>query len=264
MNDGSDSPHYETIGTGYARTRRPDPRLAQAIWAALDGARRVVNVGAGTGNYEPTDRWVVAVEPALAMLAQRPAHAAAAIRAVAEALPFPAHAFDAALATFTLHHWQDWRVGLAELRRVARRQVIVLNEPAIGAQFWLADYFPEAHQLPSEQHAPYLADLQQLLSVQSITPLLIPADCTDGFVGAYWQRPEAYLDPAVQAGMSTLALLPPEIRARGVGRLAHDLESGVWNARYGHLRVLATYDVGYRLVVAGEDMGQVGDETGSV
>jgi len=253
-----------SFGTGYAHARRPDPRLAQTIWAALGRAQRVVNVGAGSGNYEPLDRWVVAVEPAAMMLRQRSRHAAPAIRAVAEALPFPAQSFDAALVTFSLHHWRDWRAGLAELRRVARRQVIVLNEPTIGAQFWLADYLREARQLPSERGAPGLADLQQLLSISSITPLLIPADCTDGFVGAYWGRPEAYLDPAVQAGMSTLALLSAEQRARGVARLARDLETGVWDAAYGHLRELAAYDVGYRLVVASDEVGRVGDAAESV
>jgi hypothetical protein len=53
---------YDDIGTTYAATRRPDPRLAARIHAALGPARTVVNVGAGTGSYEPgPPRQVVAV-----------------------------------------------------------------------------------------------------------------------------------------------------------------------------------------------------------
>lgn len=247
------APLYETIGTGYAQKRRADPRIAQAIWGALGAARTVVNVGAGTGNYEPTDRFVVAVEPARAMLAQRAAPQAPVVRAVAEALPFPDLAFDVALATFTLHHWGDLAAGLRELRRVARRQVIVLNEPAIGRRFWLAAYFHDAPMVPSEERAPSIADIERVLRVWSVQPLLIPADCTDGFIGAYWARPEAYLDGAVRAGMSTLAQLPPEAVERGISRLARDLANGAWDARYGHLRTLPSYDVGYRLVICGAE-----------
>jgi SAM-dependent methyltransferase len=242
---------YETIGVGYARTRRADPRIAARVWQALGAARSVVNVGAGSGNYEPTDRRVIAVEPAAAMIAQRSAQMGPAVRAVAEALPFPGQSFDAALATFTLHHWRDLAAGLAELRRVARRQVILMNEPEIGWQFWLAQYFPEAATLPTERSAPAVALVQQHLEVREVIPIPIPADCSDGFVGAYWSRPEAYLDPAVIAGMSTLALLPPADLARGMARLQQDLASGVWDAQFGHLRRLPDYDLGYRLLVAG-------------
>jgi SAM-dependent methyltransferase len=245
------APLYETIGTGYARVRRADPRIAQAIREALGNARTVVNVGAGTGNYEPRDGSMIAVEPARTMLAQRAATQAPAVQAVAEALPFPDLAFDAALATFTLHHWSDLAAGLRELRRVARRQVIVLNEPAIGRQFWLAAYFHDAPMIRSEERAPSVADLERFLAVRSVQPLLVPPDCTDGFIGAYWSRPEAYLDETVRAGMSTLAQLPPEALTRGLARLARDLANGAWDARYGRLRTLPSYDVGYRLVICG-------------
>ena len=154
----------------------------------------MVNVGAGTGNYEPRDRRVVAVEPAVEMLVQRPADAAPAVRAVAESLPFRDLAFDAALATLTLHHWSDLSVGLEELRRVARRQIILLFEPALNRRFWLWDYFPQALTLASDAEAPGVADLGDRIKVRSVTPVPIPADCTDGFAGAYWCRPEAYLE----------------------------------------------------------------------
>ena len=242
---------YETIGLGYAAARRPDRRLAQIIRAALGDARTVVNVGAGTGNYEPRDRRVVAVEPAVEMLVQRPADAAPAVRAVAEALPFRNLAFDAALAILTLHHWSDLSVGLEELRRVARRQIILLFEPALNRRFWLWDYFPQALTLASDAEAPGVADLGNRLKVRSVTPVPIPADCTDGFAGAYWCRPEAYLEASVREGISSLAQLPPEEAARCAARLASDLASGAWDTRYGALRAMPEYDLGYRLVVAG-------------
>src|SRR5215208_4951260 len=106
---------YDRIGAGYASHRRPDPRLAARIGAALGEARTVVNVGAGAGSYEPAGRAVAAVEPSAAMVAQRPAGAAPAVRADAAALPFRDAAFGAALASLTIHHWPDWRAGAAAL-----------------------------------------------------------------------------------------------------------------------------------------------------
>jgi SAM-dependent methyltransferase len=193
-----------------------------------------VNVGAGTGNYEPPDLAVVAVEPSEVMIGQRHGRSAPVVRAVAEALPFPDGAFDAALAFLTVHHWSDLARGTSELRRVARRQVVFLFESSVTAGFWAIEYFPEALEVPTERDAP------------------VPIDCTDGFGAAYWGRPEAYLDPEVQAGMSWLAVLPAEVRARGTARLAADLASGAWDRRLGDLRELPELDAGYRLVIAGD------------
>ena len=251
MTSKSQEPVYQTIGAGYSAVRRPDPRIQQLIDTALGDARTVVNVGAGTGNYEPADRRVVAVEPSLAMISQRRPEAGSATRAVAEALPFGDQTFDAALATFTLHHWTDIAIGLSEMRRVARRQVILLFEPWESWEFWLVEYFPECLSLPSEVNAPGVEDVQALLDVHTITPAPVPADCIDGFAGAYWRRPEAYLDPAVRAGISSLAQLPTEAAERSVQKLRQDLASGEWDARYGHLRELAELDLGYRLLIAG-------------
>jgi SAM-dependent methyltransferase len=243
---------YERIGQGYATTRRPDPRIEERILQGLGRARTVVNVGAGAGSYEPSDRHVIAVEPAAAMLAQRARGSAPAVRAVAEALPFRDRAFDAALAVCTVHHWQDLSAGLAELRRVASRQVILMCEPALARKFWLvAEYFPEVSKLPSERRAPSLSYLARHLAVRRVIPVPVPADCLDGFTGAFWRRPEAYLDPAVQAGMSSLAQLRPNTMTRGAARLRDDLESGAWDERHGHLRQQPEYDIGYRLVLAG-------------
>ncbi len=197
------------------------------------------------------DRRVVAVDPSTTMIAQRRPEAGAAVRGVAEALPFSDLTFDAALATFTLHHWTDLAIGLSEMRRVARRQVILLFEPWYSGQFWLVDYFPEWLSLPSEIGAPRIDDVRKHLDVHTVIPVPVPADCTDGFAGAYWRRPEAYLDPSVRAGISGLALLSPEVIARGVRRLQEDLESGAWDARHGYLRRLPEMDLGYRLLTAG-------------
>lgn len=242
---------YESIGVGYAAARRPDSRIRQLIIDALGDAKSVLNVGAGGGNYEPTDRRVVAIEPSLEMIAQRKAGCGPALQGVAESLPFRDGTFDAALATFTLHHWTEFELGLKEMRRVAKRQVILLFEPWESWNFWLVEYFPECMSLPSEIRAPSIDDVRVHLAVHTVTPVPVPADCVDGFAGAYWGRPEAYLDPSVRAGISSLALLSPSDAERGTQRLRDDLRSGAWDARFGHLRELPELDLGYRLVVAG-------------
>lgn len=242
---------YDAIGRGYAGTRRADPRVARRLHDGLGDATRVVNVGAGTGSYEPDDRWVVAVEPSTTMLAQRPEGSAPAVQAVAERLPFPDGAFDAALAVFTVHHWRDIGAGLAELRRVAARQVLLVFEP-MGDLWLVDDYFPEVKVLPTERRAPTPDSLRAHLDVRSVASLPVPADCVDGFTGAYWNRPEAYLDPSIRAGMSSFAQLDEAVVERGAARLRADLASGAWDERHGHLRALAELDIGYRIVVAGE------------
>jgi SAM-dependent methyltransferase len=247
----SDPARYERIGHGYAGARREDPRIAAHVRDALGPARCVVNVGAGTGNYEPADRRVVAVEPSEVMLAQRRGRPGAAVRGVAEALPFPDGAFDAALAFLTVHHWSDLERGAEELRRAASRQVVFLFEASMTGGFWAIEYWPEALEVPTERDAPGVDRLRDLLDVREVRPVPVPLDCTDGFGAAYYGRPEAYVDPDVQAGMSWLALLPAEVRARGSARLEADLESGAWDRRLGHLRRLPELDVGYRLVIAG-------------
>lgn len=242
---------YDEIGRSYVTTRREDPRIAAQILACLGAGGSVVNIGAGTGNYEPADRHVVAVEPSVQMLRQRGNRSASAVRGVAEALPFPDGAFEAALAVLTVHHWTDRSAGLDELRRVSARQVVFYFEPLRTHDFWALEYFPEALDLPTERDPPGEALLRGHLRVREIQTVPVPQDCTDGFGAAYWARPEAYLDPDVQAGMSWLALLPAEVRRRGSARLAADLASGAWERRHGHLREEDTYDAGYRIAIAG-------------
>lgn len=243
---------YDDLGRTYSATRREDPRIAAQIWAALGAGRSLLNVGAGTGSYEPTDRAVVALEPSLLMISQRVRRTGRVVRAVAERLPFADATFDASLAVFTVHHWRDRDAGLRELRRVSRRQVLLMAEPSLVHQFWAVDYFEETKALPSERNAPTELLLRTLLPVQEVQTVLVPHDCVDGFGAAFWARPEAYLDPAVQAGTSWMALLPATVLARGTERLRRDLETGAWDAKHGHLRSMEAYDAGYRLVVAEE------------
>lgn len=241
---------YDQIGQSYARTRQEDPRIAVAIHACLGAGRSVVNVGAGSGSYEPVDRHVVAVEPSLRMIAQRRRRTSSVVRAVAEDLPFADSTFDAAMAVLTLHHWTDPARGLLEMRRIATRQVVFFYESLRTHSFWGLDYFPAALALPTEVDPPGEALLSQHLHLREIRKVLVPNDCRDGFGTAFWARPEAYLDPEVQAGMSWLAMLSPEDRQRGSDRLRADLERGEWDRRYGHLRTASTFDGGYRIAIA--------------
>jgi SAM-dependent methyltransferase len=236
---------YDGIGEGYALRRRPDPRIASAIQAALADARTVVNVGAGAGSYEPADRIVQAVEPSELMISQRPREAAPCVRGSAENLPFASDAFDAAMAVLTIHHWSDWRAGLKEMRRVALRRIVLLTFDAGASDFWLTrDYFPDLIAL-DRRIMPTLDDLAQELGPFQAAPVCIPHDCVDGFLGAYWRRPHLYLDPMVRRSMSSFARIDAD---KGLKRLASDLKSGAWRERYAHLLVLEELDLGYRLL----------------
>jgi SAM-dependent methyltransferase len=240
---------YDAIGRTYTATRGTDPRIAARIWDALGDARTVVNVGAGTGSYEPPDRDVTAVEPSAVMIAQRPPGAAPAVQASAEALPFDDASFDAAMAVLTLHHWSDLRAGCAELRRVARDRVVVFSwDPAYVGRMWLGpEYFPRYSREDAEGF-PSLADQAAALSAE-VEVVPIPWDCRDGFFSAFWRRPEAYLDPAVRAGISTLAKRSEDELAEGLARLRADLESGAWARRHADLLQRDELDLGYRLLV---------------
>ncbi|MEW5847534.1 MAG: class I SAM-dependent methyltransferase [Myxococcota bacterium] len=244
---------YDEIGSGYAPVRRADPRIRQAITDGLGTASRVVNVGAGPGSYEPRDRRVVAVEPSWDMIRQRPAHASPCIRAAAEALPFPDDTFDAALAVLTIHHWSNLRHGLREMRRVAPRRVVLFTwDPAYANAIWMnTHYLPEAAALDVRRF-PTMEAITHALPGARVDVVPIPHDCTDGFYGAYWRRPEAYLQPEVRAGISVLRMLPNDVVAAGLKRLADDLRSGAWHARLGALLQRETLDLGYRLVVVGQ------------
>ena len=248
---GASNAVYDRIGGGYARGRRADPRIAAALTAALGDAGRILNVGAGTGSYEPGDRPVVAVDPSPIMLAQRAVDSAPCMQAAAEALPFGDGSFGAAMAVLTIHHWSDKPRGLAEMRRVARGPVVLFggHNQELNTSWWLHDYFPATHRLVSGRTYPAERIAEVLGPVETV-PVPIPADCTDGFEAAYWRRPEAILDPAVWQATSALSLIPASDRTAGMARLSADLVSGKWRQRYGHLLALDELDLGYCIVVA--------------
>jgi SAM-dependent methyltransferase len=242
---------YNLMGHGYSGVRRPDPRLAAGIWSALGDAASVVNVGAGTGSYEQHDRDVIAIEPSEVMIAQRPANAARAIQASAEALPLEDKSVDAALAVLALQHWDDVELGLGEMVRVARRRVVLVTmDVDVLADLWLIrDYLPEA----LAAHAAGFPSIMWLLGVvpgSTASPMPVPRDCTDGFMAAFWGRPKAYLDPEIRSGTSVWHQLAPAVVTRALGKLQNDVESGEWDRRYGDLRQQSTLDVGLRLIRA--------------
>jgi SAM-dependent methyltransferase len=238
---------YDQIGQSYISTRRPDPRIAAAIAAALGDAASIVNVGAGAGSYEPVGIRLVGVEPSAQMIRQRVGGASPVVQAVAEALPFRPGTFDVALAVLTLHHWVDWRTAIAEMKQVARRLVVFAFD-VDAHDFWLTTtYFPEIIEL-DKRRSPSIGEIVAELGDSSIERVPIPHDCVDGFLAAFWRRPEIYLDPTVRAGMSGFALLDEGTVARGIARLESDLESGTWENRFGYLRSLDALDAGYRLL----------------
>lgn len=244
---------YEQHGRTYAQHRRPDPRIAARIHAALGDARTVLNVGAGTGSYEPADRWVLAVEPSATMRAQRPPGAAPAIAARAEALPFDDDAVDAAMACVTIHHWEPPAAGLAELRRVARGPVVVFTFDLDALPAWQHDHLREG--IASERpRFPAIEEVAAALGGRTrVEHIPTPADCADGFFQAYWRRPEALLDPSVRRSQSMWELLAPGVEDRMVQRLATALSSGAWDAEHGHLRGRDSLDGGLRLVISEPD-----------
>lgn len=241
---------YDEIGVGYRRFRRPDRRIESAIRAALGPAATIVDVGAGSGSYEPADRTVTAVEPSAQMIRQRPTGAGSCVRGEAGALPFCDGAFDAAMAVLTIHHWPDPVRGLRELVRVAGRVVVLTFEPAIHNAFWLfRDYVPAIAQLESCSRVIGVDAVAEIIDADRIDPVLVPHDCVDGFGWAYWRRPHAYLDPDVRRCISGFALLGSEDAAPGIDRLRSDLATGRWHDRYRELLDLDAIDGGFRLVV---------------
>jgi SAM-dependent methyltransferase len=239
---------YDTIGATYTVTRRTEPRIAAQVWAALGDARTVLNVGAGTGSYEPAGRDVLAVEPSAVMRAQRPAGAAPCLAGTAESLPFEDQSFDAAMAFATVHHWQDPIAGLREMRRVARRVVVFTIDATDPDRFWLnRDYLPEFADLLAGR--PALTELARAIGART-EPVPVPWDCADGFYEAFWRRPGAYLDEHVRRGMSIWARVGPDAEQRAVHHLRNDLASGRWAERNRDLLDLEAAELGLRLLIA--------------
>ncbi|WP_108880013.1 methyltransferase domain-containing protein [Anderseniella sp. Alg231-50] len=237
---------YDTIGVNYSDLRKPEARIEAVISNALGPAETVLNVGAGTGSYEPAGRSVTAVEPSAEMIRQRGPSAAPVIQGYAESLPFDDNSFDASTAILTVHHWTDKEQGLKEMRRVTRGPVIVLTYDPSFRAFWLLDYFPELAAL-DETQMPKITDYAEWLGPVAVSPVPIPHDCSDGFLSAYWRRPAAYLDPRIRAAMSSFWAVGDVSEA--LTRLEQDLASGAWEQRHVELLNLEACDCGYRLVV---------------
>jgi SAM-dependent methyltransferase len=246
---------YDRIGTSYSGSRATEPRIAAAIQSALGDAQTVLNVGAGTGAYEPQDRDVLAVEPSAVMIAQRPAGSAPVLHAPAEAIPLADDSVDAAMAVFSDHHWTDRRQGLRELRRVARGPVVLVNsDPTLADRFWMTrEYVPGfVGLIPAEYCVPgfWERELELLLGRSRIEVLPVPHDCADGFYQAYWRRPEAYVREEIRDNISLFRLLDQDEVRAGVDRLAADLDSGAWHERHHALTALTELDLGLRVVVS--------------
>jgi SAM-dependent methyltransferase len=238
---------YDSIGKTYSEYRRPDSHLAAQILRALGDARSIVNIGAGTGSYEPADRDVVAVEPSWTMIRQRRPGAAPVVCAVAEALPFTEDSFDAALAILTVHHWRDQSRGLSEMARVTcGRSVFVSWDIHFTVEWLTRDYFPE---IPAADQGrfPVLDDYRRVFRRVEQRPLMIPHDCTDGFLEAFWRRPEAVLDAGRRSAISAFNDFDA---GPGLAKLRRDLDDGTWMRRNGHLLEKTELDLGYVIIVA--------------
>jgi SAM-dependent methyltransferase len=243
--------NYGVIGTDYTKYRQPDPHIAEFIRAALGDARKVLNVGAGAGSYEPVDRELTAVEPSASMRAQRPAHLPRAIDGTAETLPFDDDAFDGSMATFTVHQWSDLKAGLGEMRRVTRGPVLILScDPDELERSWLFDYAPEMIRVEARRYPAMKTIAEALGGTVEIKAVPIPLGCIDGFGEGYYGRPERLLDPGARLANSAWSFVDPSVGERFVAELGRDLKDGTWDARYGHLRTQPFFEGSLRLIVA--------------
>lgn len=242
---------YGRIGQSYSAYRQPDPRIAAMIAEALGPARKVLNVGAGAGSYEPEDRVVTPIEPSASMRAQRPAHLAPAIDATAEHLPFADDSFDAAMASFTIHQWTDLEAGLREVRRVTRGPVVILTcDPNEVEAFWLSDYAPKVLSTEARRYPSFDRVADGLGTPVARIAVPIPLDCRDGFNEAYYGRPERLLEPAARLSCSAWSFITPDEAEAAVTHLAADLKAGAWDAKYGALRQEPTYRGSLYLLVS--------------
>ena len=245
---------YDKSGHGYAGHRRTDPRIESLVLRELGDARTVLNVGAGAGSYEPADRYVVAVEPSATMRAQRAQnHKVPAVAASAESLPFDNKSFDASMAMITIHHWKDKMLGLSELKRVTRKRIVIMTfDPDAFYDFWTAEYFRELIDLERKRF-PSINEITEALGGSvKVIPVMVPFDCVDGIMEAYYGRPEGFLNRSVRAAQSAWGLLP-HMEDEFVARLEKDLKSGEWDRRYGHLRTQPEFSCTLRLIVSEQE-----------
>jgi hypothetical protein len=242
---------HEQLACEHPALHPADPRIARQIHEALGDARSVANVGAGAAEYEPVDRWVLAIEPTEHRITRRTRGLTTPIRGHAESLPIPSSSVDAAMACLTLHQWADWRVGVQELRRVARQRVVIFTyDPIYADRFWLLrDYLPELGHLHSRRFPPIEQQCVATGDDVHVETVAIPHDCDNGLLAAHWRRPRAYLDKQMRAGIPTFQLPGAARLLDGLEKLAKDLETGRWRQRNRELLSLEQLDLGYRLLV---------------
>ncbi len=243
--------NYDQLADEYRIYRKPDPRIAERIHLHLRDARSILNVGAGTGAYEPEGADIVSIEPSSGMIMKRERSGSALVRGIAEELPFKDATFDCSMGILTLHHWRDIHSGLREMLRVTRQRIVLFTWIGYCGNFWLENYIPEITGV-DEKLFPTLEELEKILGNMSVETLEIPSDCTDGFMCAYWKRPEFYLDPGARKAISTFSRIPG-VHGR-LEKLRRDIENGEWQKKYSHLLERESLDLGYRLVVWGKQI----------
>ena len=240
---------YDNIGINYSQKRQSDPRIAKQIQEKLNAAHRVLNIGAGAGSYEPQDLNLIAVEPSIEMINQRPKGAHPVVQASAEALPFPDNYVSHALTILSMHHWTNRDQAFKEINRVSTDYFIAVSWNPEAAPFWLTrDYFPEIIEM-DRQIFPKTTEIEAYFDKVSIEPLLIPDDCIDGFLAAYWKRPSAYLEQSVRNSISSFAKL--EDPNPGLAILKSDLDRGIWESKNTSILEQSSIDAGYVIITAG-------------
>jgi len=244
--------NYDTHGQKYSGQRKTDPRIAAYVHKALADSETVINIGAGSGSYEPEDKYVIAVEPSITMRTQRIANGKIpAINAKADSLPFDDRSFDAALAMVTVHHWPDIEKGISEIRRVTKKRFVIMTfDPDALDDFWNVNYFPQLIEIERARY-PSITRLQKALSAKTeVIKIPIPLDCVDGFQETYYGRPEAFLEKEVRMAQSAWGFLPADLEKKYLQNLSNDLQSGAWDKKFGHFRTQPNFTGALRLIVA--------------
>ena len=244
--------NYDKLGQKYSGHRQTEPLISEFVNKALGTAKTILNVGAGAGSYEPTDRYVVAVEPSVVMRQQRLVNnKIPAINAKGDNLPFDDKSFDATMAMVTIHHWPDIDKGLKELRRVTKGQVIIMTfDPDTLDKFWNVNYFPELIAVEKVRY-PTIEFIKNSLGGNcEVVEIPIPLNCIDGFQEAFYGRPEAFLEKEVRLSQSAWGFLSKEVENRIVKTLEDDLKSGEWDKKYGHYRTQPFFTCALRLIIS--------------
>ena len=238
--------NYDQFACQYDIYRKPDYRINASIQSHIDGSDWILNVGAGVGSYEPENGHVIAIEPSFEMISKRENSGTKPIQGVAEHLPFKNNVFDCSMAVLTIHHWSNFEAGLKEMLRVTKNKIILFTWIRNDNRFWLEDYIPEISGKDGALF-PDLEELDRILCGITVETIEIPYDCTDGFMCAYWRRPEAYLNPDIRKAISVFSGIT-DVDAK-LSKLHEDIKNGVWLQNNKHLLDKETMDYGYRLVI---------------